>query len=67
LPTGEEGRLLALASGIVSAAHSGRSLQHVGKKDKHPVKHARAEYHPQQLRFRDNASQYLTNVCASKS
>lgn len=55
---------LAGAASLVSAAqHSGRSLKHVGKTDKHP-KLARREQPTQQRR--EQTFPYLTNITASE-
>jgi carboxypeptidase D len=57
--------VLAIAGGLVSAAqHSGRSLQHVGKKDL-PHKSFKREL-PPQIQQRSESSQYLTNKTASR-
>ncbi|TVY33747.1 putative serine carboxypeptidase [Lachnellula subtilissima] len=52
---------LAIAAGLVSAAHhSGRSLQHVGKADK-PRNHAKRAQPQGQQQTRRDTSRYLTN------
>jgi carboxypeptidase D len=56
---------LAIGAGAVSAAqHSGRSLQHVGKKDL-PVESQKRAPLPQ-IQQRSNSFQYLNNVTESK-
>lgn len=59
---------LAIASGIADATlHSGRSLRHVGKKDKHTHKlRDTASRREQQYEKRDATFPYLTNSTASK-
>ena len=59
---------LAIAGGIADATlHSGRSLRHVGKKDK-PIHKARdtAPRREQKHEKRDASFPYLTNSTASK-
>ncbi|TVY80493.1 putative serine carboxypeptidase [Lachnellula suecica] len=58
---------LAITAGVASAAqHSGRSLQHVGKKDKPLPKQIRQEPQGQKQTRRDT-SQYLTNSTSKYS
>lgn len=61
--------ILAIAGGIAEATlHSGRSLKHVGKKDKHVYKsRVAAPKREQQYGKRDSSFPYLTNSTASKS
>lgn len=57
---------LAIAAGLVSAAHhSGRSLKHVGKADK-PRNHVKRGQPQGQQQTRRDTSQYLTNSSSSK-
>jgi carboxypeptidase D len=56
---------LAVLVNVTSAAHhSGRSLKHVGREDRHHPKLARRE--PQQQKRCSDSSPYLTNSTASE-
>jgi carboxypeptidase D len=58
--------LLILGAGLATAAgHSGRSLKHVGKEDKHH-KHARRAAPEAPKVRREDQFQYLTNATQSK-